>query len=613
MNAIDPDRRWHAPDITAEERENDGLSQALWNALEGQVLDDSVDESSAESSFEEGVAARIDEAQRKLQHAPAFARRAALFLPPFLLPKAMAPLASTAGSVGSKSSTGFLPGILTLPALTVAMVLFSAIALVRFAFQKGQHGPQSGNQRASQLEIADWWRANLFKTLAVIALLLWSMFHYPVDTLVVAMSLSTLALFGLLGRLSSAGLATRREVGRVSYQFLYFAALFGWQFTQGETFGFDSQVGRGWVLPVLGTGAALCYALLKGHRRAWILAGTVLSVVVLAIQLLDRFTGQHPVDMDRALALLEDPEEADHFRVHSDWSDWAIARGLLEAAGEEVKPWRGLERGMRLQMETDLAKSDFNTLYAYPMLELGALAAEDIPALRSDYAFEVMFDRGKHYSLRHDDIQVRLRMLGEDFSDSEKRVLADRILKQLKRDNELLRIEDLWMGTRTLEALDFHQQVDALAPIAHHLLRQTYQVTKDGKMAWFVGSPSLVDSGSEMPSSRYASFVPMEDTCRGLLAIHRWGLPEGIALAPIEKYLKKIERVYSWESPPQDGVLAASGRKWLAAPLAKRTEAGQEHEPGWWQTLLSYRLLLAAILLAVGGVWATARATPDRA
>lgn len=607
MTTQSPQRpdRWQAPDAAPYEREDDELTQAVWQALG--------DQHEEEASFAAEVQARIDAHQKELRNTPAFATRAASFLPPFLLPKALLPLA---GSTGQKAGASFWTGWLSLPVLALATFVFSGIAWVRFIAASRNHGPQQSDLRSYQLEIADWWRANLVKALVMIAAVLLLLFYAPIDALVLGLGLSTLALFGILTRLGASGFATRREVGTVAYQFLSFAVYIGWQFSVSRGLGAEVQVGHIWVMPILAFAAAICIGLARGQRRTWILAG-VAATALTSLHLLiftpvlggPRF-GERPLEVEKVIARLEDPQQGQRFQNPVDWGPYANAYRMWEASGRPMKPWLGLRAGMRSTMEAQVARSEFNSLYAWPMLELGELTAEDVPKLRNPYKWEHQFDEKYFYHSRSDDIQLRLRAMVESWTPQQAAHLAANIQRRLDPQSQYRNLRDYRLAGQSLDLLGFSKAADALAPTVHQLLRDTYQTTPKGKQACFQSYPTE-EGGKPFrePVTDRLTFVSMDSTAEALLAMQRWGIPDGLALLPVERYLEEMTLVYDPQDPPDHAVLAAACRDWLRAVLPQRpVDAEPVPTPHPWDWWLDRRLLLATLLLAAGGIWSTSRA-----
>ena len=599
----EPLKRWNAPDRTDIERENEELNQALWRALSPLRGEDS--DVDGVESFTAEVQSKIAAKEMRMRQAPGYARKAAAFLPPFLLPKALAPLATT----GGKSSASFFPGLAALPVLAFATLIFSGFAFLRYVFHKGRHDPQESDRRNSALEVADWWRGHIWKVLLVFAGIMLLAFHKPLEAVVLSLALSSLALFGLLTALASAGFATRREVGRVAYQFLYFAALFGWQFIQNDVFGFHHQVGHAWVVPILVISAATCFGLIQSSRKAWWLAALVSTLVIGGIRMLDSRMGKQPIDVKAAIAILSDPERAPDFNSVANWTEYAKAQQHLRAAGFEMPPWEGLIQGMQDVLQASLAEGDFNSLYALDMMEAGALRPEDVEELKSAYTWETMFDPRKYYSPRSDDVQVRMRLLSTELTAEQKLIVADRISKKLQPDTERLNLENLMVGVRTLELLGHADRIPALQPLAHQVLRSQWQRTRDGSQANFVSYPTLVqrDEDGQMSADRL-TFIHAETTALAVEAFRYWGVPEGIELKPLHDYLQEMAETYHPKEPGAYSLLAEAARLELLTRPEYQASLAAPQPASPWSWFLDHRLLLASLLLSVGGVWSTWRA-----
>ncbi len=611
MTTQSPQRpeRWQAPDATSFERENDSLSQTVWQALGESWVD--------EASFAEEVQTRIGQHQKELQGTPSFARRAASFLPPFLLPKALLPLA---GSSGQKAGASFWAGWLSLPALALAALVFSIVAWIRFLFASRHHGPQQSNLRAYQLEMVDWWRSKLIQTLVMIAVVLALLVYAPIDGLVFGLCLSTLALFGILTRLGASGFATRREVGGIACQFLTFAFYIGWQFSTSRALGVQEQVWHSWFLPILAGTAAICFGLARGTRRAWIQSGSVATTAIALYLLLFsprlgwQWIGPRPLDVEHALGRLEDPSQGQAFAKPVDWRAYALARRLWEASGKPLNPWLGLQAGMRTTMEAQLARSNFNILYAWPMLEVGELGAADVPALRSPYLWDHQFDAKYFYHSRSDDIQLRLRAMVESWSPEQAANLAHNILRRLDPESPYRNVRKFRLAAESLERLGHSDAVDRLGPTVHQLLRDTYQITRDGQQACFQTYPTLAGDLHRGPIAERLTFLSTVSTGEALLAMQRWGIPDGLALAPVLRYVQEMTWVYHPQEPSDHALLAAACRDWLMASMPSQPPA-EEAPPAadpwdWW---LDRRLLLATLLLSFGGIAATLRAPKEAA
>ncbi|MDF1839259.1 MAG: hypothetical protein P1V35_15430 [Planctomycetota bacterium] len=206
---------WMIPD---EVDLDDALGQAIGEAMGPERTDG--------DEFAAGIQERIDAEAGRMSNLSGFARAAAAFVPPILLPKAMLQGGSVLGGATLKGS-GWkaAPGFAAFPALVLVMLTFSLALLVQRMVVRG---PQRFERSEAQKEVITWWKRFFVPVGLVLIGLIWWGTHAPIDAVIMFVLLSMVSLVGILGSLARAGLATRREVGVRAGSFLINLMAYGY-------------------------------------------------------------------------------------------------------------------------------------------------------------------------------------------------------------------------------------------------------------------------------------------------------------------------------------------------------------------------------------------------
>ncbi|MDF1798763.1 MAG: hypothetical protein P1V81_06275 [Planctomycetota bacterium] len=666
------------------EAEDDALGADLLEAL-GQLSPDPED-------FAAGVAERIaakdasseDPLREPLDGpdqgvvelgGPSRLRWAAGVLPPLILPKGLTKLGLGAGTAtASKLGLKFVPGIAMLPFVTLLMLVLTGFVALRGLFGRGrQHRADSqvSDQREAQLEIADWWRSNMVPAGLVLVLIAYLWFQAPHDGVVVLLLASTLAFVGVVGRLASVGLASRRELGRRLGGGLVFCMAMAFQLRGTASLEADSAFGIGLTFPILGAGAAVVFALVHAGRRGGFLRSLALtgSLWLLAMAALAGFNsllGEFEADTDDLRAWIESGEDPDLASPVS-WTHLALALEHLEASGERL-PDLG-RFAAAAQATVDRQAGDFNELYALPLLRIdhhqevvrdsdrqrwaelartqpawvlsakhpADLADHDLvtlfalegpealgPRAAAWYAKTLEEDLELPAGERRDRAVQRLRDRGlgawldvepepaalQDLAVDE---LERRVLAAVAAPDEYLALGSYLRAAEVLEWIGRGERAAELAPLVHRALELTWTPTNDGRQGAFPGTWEHQDRDEhgQLDQSRL-TFVWIGSTSQALHAIARWGLaPDSvIELTQLERYLAIESRAHGALGMSSYVGLAVAARAHLQS-LPVYQQQIVAHVPSWFDPLIEQRMPLAALLLVAFAIVATLRAPEE--
>ncbi|MCA9003445.1 MAG: hypothetical protein KDB61_16085, partial [Planctomycetes bacterium] len=276
---------------------------------------------------------------------------------------------------------------------------------------------------------------------------------------------------------------------------------------------------------------------LRGGSYPGILVLATLPMLVL-LAILPSLLGPKPVDRAVTMRFLETAGQPADFESQATWSHYAAFVDHLHAAHVDVPPLGALRRGMRTRMLQQLAADKFNSLYGIPMSDLGFLEAVDAPALSAPYRREqILAGSTKTYRFQFDDLEARLLQLEGLITPKIAQALVTRIQAALPPQDQFQGLQDLLCAARTLERIGHPEAVATMRDAAHALLLATQAPSEDGSMLAFAPSASLVarDDQGQVVGARL-TFVWIEATSHALLAMGRWGVPEGIDLTKRDGY-----------------------------------------------------------------------------
>lgn len=316
-----------------QNREQDPLGQLLADSMGAFAPD--------RDAFRAGVERRIAAAVERPKLLSAPLQQAAGFLPPMLMPKALAKASATAGSAAAKKyfwST--IPAAAALPLIALVMLVLTVVMGLRLG--SSSDSDQRSSKRQAFGEALQWWRRNGILALVLCAAVIWLGGHSMLDAITFALMLSTLALMGILDRLAKAGLATRQEVGRRALSFLFILWPFLFQLPNLDVW---VKVSSAYMLGPLVAGAGLlCGALSKERsgrplRKQLLWAAAGWAGVIAIVALFTQFISPQSSDRDQAVAWLE----ASEVPLERNFGEYGRAVLMLHRARAELR--RVLELG----------------------------------------------------------------------------------------------------------------------------------------------------------------------------------------------------------------------------------------------------------------------------
>jgi hypothetical protein len=581
------------------EGEDDALGRELFGALAGLRPEP--------ADFREGVAQRIqaggEVAPEEGDEAPledevsvsGFARRAAAFLPPTILPQGLVKV-GTGGALAGKFSLKFLPGILALPVISLVMIALSLGVGVRAVLSPSAR-VQYQSQREARYEVAAWWRRFWLPVGIMGAAGFYLLFEMPGEALVILLSVSTLAFLGIFGALARAGLANRREVGRQAGTALSWLLGLTLQFVmQPKLFGLPLETS--FLVPmVIGGAAATCLILahwgepvrFKGVRMslAFVFLG---GVGVLS------FVGPLRVrtpDFDDLNTWLATSADVDRL------SDIALVVHNLEAAGIHSLDLSAVRRGVRARLDDHTGRIVITSIDVPVMAELGLLDEADYPRFRNERQVRKLLDPAGPESFRPAwalSLFVHDRL--DPFTPTERAVLTDKVIASLDPEDDYTNAQDLAEAAWLLESLGAGAELARLEPIVDEVLQATWTQTVDGRKGTFVSNRSRIERDTEgHPSQDHLSSSWSSKAEAGTWLMQRFGVPAGIDLAALEAYLTE-EASVSFGLELDEREAAAAAARLLLRRLPEWPAAEEAARKGLSEWLFDQRVLMAALLLA---------------
>lgn len=590
--------------------------------------------------FAAGVAKRIEEGERKIRKSGpgrvlsiAWLRQAASFLPPFLVPRALAEAGLTFGGVAvKKGAWTWLPAVLALPVLLFSMLIASFVWGVR---RVGDVRDQGVVEDLAGYQVRQWWKEHRLVSVGSQVALLYFGAMAPLEAVTFFVMLAIVAQLGVFKSLASIGLASRAEIGQRCGEYLFFVVI--WTFLMMTAW---VPVGDGLIvraslvfLPVVG--GAVCLRLGSLDRLGWslrhkqrvllpVLASTVFGLWILVFAGSTRATRIDAVDYVEQGFLEEE---------HFGWQVKTIAATYehLSAAGTGAPDLRAFRERLsgHLQELRDLnPERDNNYRGVAESAVLGWLTPEDI-ALFQDERRQERLTAYKHPLLSLGDVYmaVRNRMQEGSLSATERGRIAERIVAGVQENpNPLsgwpgaeravsIRVpgarEDgnpvsVWWAVQILEALELPTRVEQLREVAQVVLRDTWTGTAGSSAGCFAPYASAVERtsyGAPLPDQAPLRWLGSSDRALRLMA--RFGVPSEVDLDAFAAFLDEARVHPRFAHRMQGSVLAAAMREHVAQLGGT---SPQQDQPTLWTQLAELRAVLAVLLLVVFCIVLTARA-----
>jgi len=572
------------------EGEDDALGRELFGAL-GKLRAEPED-------FAAGVAKRIRAAgeeagsQDDLEvSVPGFARRAAAFLPPVLLPKGLAKM-GVGGTLATKASFKFLPGVLALPVISVLMILVTLALGLKSVFAGGAADSRQ-NAAEAKYEVFLWWRRFWLPVGACVALGLYLLLRAPGEGFALLFLISTLGFLGVHAALVRRGLATRREVGRLAAGALGWLVGLSFQFSLGDSSWVGEHMG-GWLVPlVLMGGVMACLALTgqdarKRERKAYrfrigISVAVLITICAYAFEGGLGKVGETPATLRTWIEAGGDSNSVESL---------AETVACLEMAGEPAFDLTRVREVLRAQLELDVAGKGFKSLYTGAMIRLGAFDAADFERVADENAVE------RSLTWQSDRIDARSSMASllahqakTPFTAEERKTIVAGVLAWVDPLDEYANIRDVLDAIHLFEGLGEPEAAEQLAQDARTILQRTWTLDEDGRQGAFSAYPTDLKDENEVSHLYFGMCL---DTAMAIDLMARFGVPEGIDLEALDRFLR-AESAHYIGTGKMYAANAAAGRA-LLHTLPSWT--GEDHSMSAFEILMQLRVLLAAVLLS---------------
>ncbi|MFT7484724.1 MAG: hypothetical protein ACI9F9_000568 [Candidatus Paceibacteria bacterium] len=571
--------------------------------------------------FAAGVRERIEQGERAIRKsgpgrvfAARWARIAAAYLPPLMIPRGVAEVGLTAGGVAVKKSLWkWIPGVLAFPLLMLAMVVASFVWGVRSTRVKDDQGTL---QDLSAYQVSVFWKTHRFTSLIVVVVFLVSVRSMPYEAVALFSIVSMFALMGLIRSLASAGLASRAEVGRRCGDFLLSTVIWGYfLITQWVPTDLDagSRLALG-LMPVVG--GSLCLWLGKQDVLGWSrlrnqrLLLPVLAALIAAGCFVFLMTGHTAGTRSTALGYV-----ASGFQDREDLSrEWVEVIGSYRHLSATTGPAPEPE-AFKVALGTyvdQVLRGESQVSASMPGLwELSALGWLDPSAyviFRSASREKALLERGR---LSHDIRRAYMTVATLDaagaLENSDRTRIGNLILKSTDEEPGHNALEDLWVRKLLLERLGYSNETGRLAAAVEASLIATWTVNSDQDQACFSAGPDSVErdtKGVARSEHLTPTWLPATDFALRLMA--SYGVPACVDLTLLACYLREHARHER---------LSADASNALAAAMLERVydldRALIPSEPsGIWAAIAQARVLLAVALLVSFCVIMTSRA-PD--
>jgi hypothetical protein len=602
------------------EGERGELTDELFEAL-GELRPDA-------DEFRQGVQERIDAAGlsgsagrvHSMASVPSFARRAAAFLPPVLLPKSIAKL-GLGTPVASKLGAKWVPGVVLFPAISILMICFTLLLGLRLVLTQSS-GPQRQDEREARAETGAWWRRFGIPVLLLLGASVWLMFEVPGDAFTLLITISTVAFLGVYASLSRAGLATRREVGARAGAAMFWLVGLSMSLATSSR-GIGISLWGGWLVPlVLVIGGSLCLYLgepegkkrkglgllpvaaalggiMLGPRRFLVMGGLAVCAIVGFQFIPQGKTEATPEDVRAWLATY-----ADGSRVQ--YLDQTVTNFL--AAAEAPLDLESLGRAARERLDRELELGTFNDLYMSAFASLGFLEDQDYERFVDQRDIDKLLSSARiRGGGEHVVPAILAHLRFESFTPEERNLIADKAIATLDPANQYANIDEVQWIVRLLDSLDLSDRLHELAPAVDEVLQATWCRTVNGEAAAFSTYRGNIerDEDGEPTETRLTSvWGPATSTSVWLMS--RLGFPEWMSASDIgalDAYLSDTAHYYVTGEIRFDHAEAVSARLLLHTTKAwAETQAELESDRSLPHDLFRLRAVIAAVLLAAFSV-----------
>lgn len=562
------------------------------------------------TEFDAGVRDAIDRREARARALPPFVRRAAALLPPMLVPAALAKTGVAAtGIVAKKAAWKAATGLALLPAAIVVMLVVTFFYSLHGATVRGA---QADGRRKARAEVRAWWRRNAKHVVVAFAALVAIGIFAPAGVVLLFFGVSMLVLVGVIGALARAGFATRREVGDQCAAFLLVLVPYAFMISSLSELGGLLLGGSGFeghasssVMFVTALGAAVCAVVGHGVRSTRSLQALGLVVFAVLYGVVDlTLLGRHRADRAYAVRTVEEWRD---FGSPARWGDLAGTIVHLRAAGVDALDVSTPIASFRRHAEAvRAAGAEINPLQVRELEAVGFFRAEDYRMFEHAYwvRYEVDGERPLTYAA-FDAFRLIVHGHLQGYSDDERARLAARVVAGVEEPTEYRALADLVLRTRMLEYLGYPDRCDELRDAVAAALRATWTGWPGAYEACFApGYDSVERDGRGVPEPDRLTFVWLDSTDFGVRLLARYGVPDGIDLRALDRYLRRQSLYYGlWQGADERAALAAAMREHLRVLPGWSAEL----EVGLLDRARELQLVLGGLLLSVLCVAVTLR------
>lgn len=402
-----------------------------------------------------------DGARSRFWRSPLLQRAAAILPPGFLHPDLLKStgLGGGAAVLGKKIGVKGAPALLAFPAVAIFVLGLTFVAALRQA-TLGVNAKGADKDANTDDQLRFWWKTNgrAVLLLAVAAIIVF--WGRPAEAILLMLLASMIALTWVLGKLQSAGLATRERLGERWGGMLMQVGIFGMMLTNALLRDSGSNLHAAWPACVLIVGGTAC-SLVGGWRPksgGWTSQAKVHAVVSLGlVGMLYPSLRSAPTDRQRRLEYVEAFQGIP--LNTAEWRPFALLSYELLRDGGRAPDLMRAETNLLKAVREDPKVSSYILSDA---ALLGIFNGEPLQEFADRYGVKNLLERDsalRHPAQSYFDIFVRSRLA--PLNDAECDHVADRLLLALPEGPKFAALEETWW---IQECLRLVGRLDRLAP-----------------------------------------------------------------------------------------------------------------------------------------------------
>ncbi|RKY20556.1 MAG: hypothetical protein DRQ55_07375 [Planctomycetota bacterium] len=288
--------------------------------------------------------------------------------------------------------------------------------------------------------------------------------------------------------------------------------------------------------------------------------------------------------------------------------NWARVETCLEhlrAAGVTAPELGPFQACVRAEIDSASARGEFNTLFALPVLRMGLERGSDLEAWRNPYRESRLMDAGavRHIGSAFDEIALRVLDARRPLSAAERNRIAKRVVSSIEAPSGFRPIESCLRTQQVLDLLGRGSLGQPLGERAQAAMRVSWTLDSRGSQGAFVSD--VVRQLRKDGTTSGCFMGGPSSSSMAILAMARWGVPDGIDLSCLERFLTAQCRTKAGLGVTTDRALAATALAHLRslpefvgrAPVSM-VRAGRDILVEWYGLFLS--LLLVALWAVLG-------------